>query len=185
MRWKFPKNLFFGHFNVNCVKNKFEVLEFLIKEKFDVFLVSKSKLDSSFPEVWFKIPGYRIFRQYRDKYWSGLIFYINQNIPCKKRETFQFTSSIEILTLDINLGKEKLLIFGTYKSPKINNSSFLNELYNANTFYSTLYKNCVLLGDLNIVCDNTQLQNFYESLNTSSRNQLGTRGILQQTLTIL
>ena len=65
--------------------------------------------------------------------------------------------------LETNLGKEKLLIFSTYKPPNINNSSFLNELYNATTFYSTLYKNCVLLGDLNIVRDNTQLQNFCES----------------------
>ena len=88
------------------------------------------------------------------------MFYINQNILCKKIETFQFTSSIEITTLEINLGKEKLSNFGTYRPPKINNSSFLNELYNAITFYSTLYKICVLLGDLNIVCDNTQLQNF-------------------------
>ena len=91
------------------------------------------------------------------------MFYSNHNIPCKKIETFQFTFSIEILTLDINLVKEKLLMFGTYKPPNINNSSFLNELYNAITFYSTLYKDCVLLGDLNIVRDNTQLQNFCES----------------------
>ena len=160
MRRKFTKNVFHGHLNINSVSNKFEALEFLLKDKFDVFLVSESKLDSSFPEAQFKIPGYRIFRQDRDKYGGGLMFYINQNIPCKKIETFQFTSSIEMLTLEINLGKEKLLIFGTYKPPNINNSSFLNELYNAITFYSTLYKNCVLLGDLNIVRDNTQLQNF-------------------------
>ena len=67
-------------------------------------------------------------------------------------ETFQFTSSIEILRLDINLGKVKLLfllIFATYKPPNVSNSSFLNEIYNAITFYSTLYKNCLLLGDLN------------------------------------
>ena len=88
------------------------------------------------------------------------MFYINQNIPCKKIETFQFTPSIKILTLEINLGREKLLIFVTYKLPNINNSSSLNELYSAITFYSTLFKNCVLLGDLNIVLDNTQLQNF-------------------------
>ena len=62
--------------------------------------------------------------------------------------------------LEINLGKVKRLIFGTYKPPNINNGSFLNELYNAFTFYDTLDKNCVLLGDLNILRDNTQLQNF-------------------------
>ena len=126
-------------------------------------MVSESKLDSSVPEAQFKIPGYRTSRQDRDKYGSGLMFYNNQNIPCKKMETFQFTSSREILTLEINLGIEKLLIFGTYKPPNINNSSFLNELYNASTFCSTLYKNFVLLDDLNIVQDNTQLQNFCES----------------------
>ena len=91
------------------------------------------------------------------------MFYIKQNIPCNKIETFQFTYSIEILTLEINLGKEKLLIFDTCKPPNINNSSFLYELYNAISFYSTLYKKYVLLGDLNIVRDNAQLQNFCES----------------------
>ena len=59
--------------------------------------------------------------------------------------------------------KRKTVDFGTYKPSNINNSSFLNGLYNAITFYSTLYKNCVLLGDLNIVRDNTQLQNLCES----------------------
>ena len=126
-------------------------------------MLSESKLDFSFPEAQFKIPGYRIFRQHRNKYGGGLMFYINQKILCKKIETFQLTSSIEILTLEINLGKGKLMVFGTYKPPNINNSSFLNELYNAITFYSTLYKNCVFLGDLNIVRDNTQLQIFCES----------------------
>ena len=105
---KVTKNLFFGQLNVNSVRNKFGALEFLIKGKFDVFLVSESILDSGFPEAQFKITGYRIFR---DKYSGGLMFYINQNIPCKKIETFQFTSSMEILTLEINLGKGKLFIF--------------------------------------------------------------------------
>ena len=81
LRQKFTKNLFFGHLNVNSVRNKFEAFEFLTKNKFDVFLVSKSKLDSSLPEAQFKIPGYRIFPQDRVKYGGSLMFYINQNIP--------------------------------------------------------------------------------------------------------
>ena len=69
------------------------------------------------------------------------MFYINQNILCKKIDRdFQFASSMKILRLEINLGKEKLLIFGTYKLPNINNASFLNEVYNAITFYNTLKK---------------------------------------------
>ena len=46
-------------------------------------------------ESWFlevnviPVKGYRIFRQDRDKYGGGVMFYINQNIPCKKIGTFQ------------------------------------------------------------------------------------------------
>ena len=98
MRGKFTKNLFFGHLNVNSVRNKFEAVEFLIKDKSDVFLVSESKL----AEAQFKIPGYRIFRQDRDIYGGGLMFYINHDISCKKKEIFQFAFSIEILALEIN-----------------------------------------------------------------------------------
>ena len=59
-RRKFTKNLFFGHLNLNSARNKFDVF---IKDKFDVFLVSESKLDSSFPKVAFKIPAYKIFQR--------------------------------------------------------------------------------------------------------------------------
>ena len=51
LRQKFTKKLFLGHLNVNSVRCKFEAFEFLIKDKFDVFLVRESKLDSSFPEA--------------------------------------------------------------------------------------------------------------------------------------
>ena len=67
LRRKFTKNLFFGHLNVNYVRNKFEGVRVPMKDKFSVLLVSESKFDSSFPEGQFKIPGYRIFRQDRDK----------------------------------------------------------------------------------------------------------------------
>ena len=60
---KFTKNPIFEHLNINSLRNKFEALEFLIKGKSNIFLVSESKLNSSFPEAQFKIPGYRIFCQ--------------------------------------------------------------------------------------------------------------------------
>ena len=121
MRRKFTKSVFSGDLNVNSERNKFEALEFVIKDKFEVFLVSERKLDSSFSEAQFKIPGYRIFRQDEDKYGSGLMFYTDQNIPFKKIETFHLHPLFEIFTLKINLGKEKQLIFGTYEPPNINN----------------------------------------------------------------
>ena len=43
---KHPKNLFFGHLTVNSIS-----IEELIKRTFDIFLISKSKIDDSFPNA--------------------------------------------------------------------------------------------------------------------------------------
>ena len=43
-RQKFTRKLFFGHLNVDSVRNKFKALGFPIKYKFEVFLVNDSKL---------------------------------------------------------------------------------------------------------------------------------------------
>ena len=40
LRSKHPKNAFLGHLNVNSLRNKFESLNELIKDTFDIFLVS-------------------------------------------------------------------------------------------------------------------------------------------------
>ena len=77
LRRKHPKNVFRGHFNVNSLRNEFESLKELIKNTFDIFLVTESKLDSSFPDCQFSIPGYRIVRKDRNKnggeYFSSLM----------------------------------------------------------------------------------------------------------------
>ena len=54
LRRKCTKNLFLRHSNVNSVRKKFEALEFLYKDKFDVLLVNESKLNLRFPEAQFR-----------------------------------------------------------------------------------------------------------------------------------
>ena len=48
---KHPKNLFFDHLNVNFIRNKFVSIEELIKSTFDIFLISETKIDDSFPNA--------------------------------------------------------------------------------------------------------------------------------------
>ena len=48
---KHPKNLFFGHLNVNSIRNKFVSIEELIKITFDIFLISETKIEDSFPNA--------------------------------------------------------------------------------------------------------------------------------------
>ena len=49
LRAKHAKNILFGHLNINSLRNKFEYLEEIIKNMFDVFLVCKQ--DLPFPDT--------------------------------------------------------------------------------------------------------------------------------------
>ena len=51
-----------------------EYLEEIIKNMFDVFLVSKRKLDSSFSDIQFEIDNYNLFRKDQIKSDVGLLF---------------------------------------------------------------------------------------------------------------
>ena len=54
IRTKNANRLIIGHLNVNYLRNKFEMLEELIKDK----IISEKKLDSSFPSGQFVIKDY-------------------------------------------------------------------------------------------------------------------------------
>ena len=60
LRNKHPKNALLRYLNVNSLRNKFEFINELTRDTFDIFLVTKSKLDPSVSENRFSIPCYRI-----------------------------------------------------------------------------------------------------------------------------
>ena len=60
-------NTIIGHLNINSFRNKFVFVEDIIK-LFDVFLVSESKLDHTFPSNQFRINGYKNFRLDRNRF---------------------------------------------------------------------------------------------------------------------
>ena len=57
-RIKNAYRLIIGYLHVNSLRNKFEMLEGIIKDKTDIFLISETKLASSFPSEKFVIKGY-------------------------------------------------------------------------------------------------------------------------------
>ena len=60
MRSKHPKHVFLGYLDIYSLQNKFESVNELIKDTFDIFLLSESKFDSIFIDSQFSIPGYCI-----------------------------------------------------------------------------------------------------------------------------
>ena len=107
---KHPKNLFFGHLNVNSIRNKFVSIQELIKRTFDIFLISETKIDDSFPNAQFKIEGYKSFRKDRDAFGGGLLFYVNEKLNCRSLEIYLFNATIKILPLKFRLLNSKWLL---------------------------------------------------------------------------
>ena len=54
-----------------------------IIKNFAIFLISESKLDSTFPNAQFKVTGFYIFRYDRNRFGGGLLLYMNDKIPFK------------------------------------------------------------------------------------------------------
>ena len=74
---------------MNSLRNKFifytklELHKSFIYNAFDIFLVSDSKIDSSFPNIQFRLAGYRMFRHDRDSFGEGQCIYLIERIPVK------------------------------------------------------------------------------------------------------
>ena len=96
---KHPKNLFFGHLNVNSIRNKFVTIQELIKRTFDTFLISETKIDDSFPNVQFIFEVYKSFRKDRDAVEGGLLFYVNGNLNRRSLEICLPNAFIEIFSI--------------------------------------------------------------------------------------
>ena len=60
LRLQNTKKIFMGHLNINSIPNKFDGIMDVIKEKLDIFLISETKIDDSFPEAQFFYNGYSL-----------------------------------------------------------------------------------------------------------------------------
>ena len=66
--------LIFGQLDKNSLRNKFDMVSELIKGFVDVFMISETKLDDSFPEGQFFIDGYHTpFRYDRNGNGGGIL----------------------------------------------------------------------------------------------------------------
>ena len=90
---------------MNSIRNKFESVQKIIKNTFDIFLVCETKIDSSFLNQQFYIPEYRIFRKDRNACGGGLLFYVNQDLNCKVLNKYPTRQDLENLVLEM---KKKL-----------------------------------------------------------------------------
>ena len=116
-----------GHLNINSLRHKFEELKSLIIGNLDVFVVSETKINDSFPKDQFKMDGFTHIRNDRDDEGGGFIVYIRSDIPFKIIKNLK-PQNIEGIFIELNFRNKKLLLFTGYNPNKPNAPLFLNQV---------------------------------------------------------
>ena len=108
-----------GHLNINFIENKFSSLVSLVKDKLDIFMVSETKIDDSFPENQFIIEGYsKPFRRDRNSHGGGLLIYVRDVIPCKELKLKNIPDNIECIFIEIKLRNQTWILMRGYNPEK-------------------------------------------------------------------
>ncbi|EDO48871.1 predicted protein [Nematostella vectensis] len=137
VRRSHPSQVFVAHLNINSLQNKFDkVLLMNEKLRMGVFVITETKLDSSYPDVQFKIPDYRIYRQDR------------KIKPSKNYKT------IEVLPLEVNFSGKRVMVLGIYSPPRKEGAEYYynveEELNHVTSWAMAQCPTLALLGDLNL-----------------------------------
>ena len=166
LRSKNPKNIIFSYININSIRNKFENLCDIVGNNVDVLSIAETKLDSSFPNAQFILPGFhealRLDINHRS---GGLLVYIKASLPSKILTKFKLPINIQIISFEINLRKEKCLFVSICKPPSQSNQYFLDILGDLLDFYSQDYDNKVIFGDFNLEPSNPSIASFMNNQN--------------------
>ena len=166
LRSKNPKNIILSYININSIRNKFENLCDIVGNNVDVLSVAETKLNFSFLNAQFLLPGFHETLRFDINYRSGgLLVYIKFSLPSKILTKFKLPRNIQIIPFEINLRKEKWLIGSIYKPPSQGNQYFLDILGNLLDIYSQDYDSKVILGDFNLEPSNPSIASFMNNPN--------------------
>ena len=79
---KNSNGLIFAHININSLRDKFEILQEVIRSSTDVLLISEMKLDASFPSSQLILDGFTPpYRLDRTQHRQGIMSFIREDIP--------------------------------------------------------------------------------------------------------
>ena len=150
-RKKYPKNLILSHVNINSMRNKYIALqEVLYDGLVDILSVQETKLDESFPDAQFGVPGYQMFRRDRNGNGGGIVTYVRSDIPARRRTELELTQGAEDISLEVNINNERWLMKFIYRPPSANLNAFKENLQEKLDFAYISYDNVNIIGDINI-----------------------------------
>ena len=159
LRLSYPNNIVIGHLNINCIRNKYEMVSLSVAQYVDISMLSETKLESTFPSTQFLINGFSIPHRFdRNSKGCGiLLFYI---IIVLALNRYSLPPHIEILCFELNLRNRKWFVCCSYNPHKI--KEHLRVLTVGIQFYSKDYKNILLMGHYNAEITETNMSSFYK-----------------------
>ena len=99
--------------------------------------MAEIKLDPSFPNSQFLIPGFhQPMRLDITSKRGGMLVYIKSSLPSRILYNFKPPENIQAIPFELNLRKKKWLFVSVCKPPLQNNYYFLNTLNDLLDFYS-------------------------------------------------
>ena len=147
-----------GSLNINSVRHKFSTVNHILSNGYlDIFGLSETKIDQSFPDGQNHIENYMCHRKDRTCKGGGLMFYVRSDIPQRRRVDLESkidsrNSGIEIIILETVLHNKECWIYVLgYKPPNINDSTFLDAFCLMGDIVMNESENIVIIGDYN--CD--------------------------------
>ena len=72
-------NIVISHLKINSLRQKFDVLKYLIKGNIDILALTETKLDQTFPTYQFTIDEYSLFRLDRTSNGGGVFIYVRDD----------------------------------------------------------------------------------------------------------
>ena len=160
MQIRLPDKLILSHVNINSIRNKFDSLIYMRDKNVDIFLISETKLDDSFPSAQFKIEGFTTpYRYDRNDKGGGLLLYIREDIPSRLLQC-KSQCNIESLSVEINLRKRKWFLNCSYNPHRNSISRHLECLNRVIDKHIKTCDNFILIGDFNVGIDENSMKNF-------------------------
>ena len=173
-------NVKIAHLNVRSLKCREHfvlVKNAVLENKFDIFTVSKTWLNSSVTDLEIEIPGYVIYRIDRQaRVGGGVCAYVSRNYRTEYLSDISLitASGFHQLWLKIHVRNMKsFLVCTTYRPPDTSLSCFDSDLTENFIYASSFNVPIYLLGDLNCRLENSDdpgakaLVNFCRSYNLS------------------
>lgn len=138
------------HLNINSIQNKFDELAYLIhKLTAHIIFIGETKIDSTYPNSQFNIPGYSLFCNDRKKGGGGILAFVSAVIPCKSLKFSRIYKCIEAIALEITIGRKEMIMIGMYRPPRAPNGNYQLALSHICNWASLQEGIVAVIGDLN------------------------------------